>query len=126
MPILRSAKAAKRSGLTQALAAMEDLWGPIAASEWHSTPCVTGRPATEADVKAGSAVFYVQGDSAAAPMDLPCCAIQSLEDGSAERVIVIQAELAPHGKIFGVRPLTGGNGICTATELRLLPTGFGT
>ena len=104
---------------------MENLWGPISKNEWRTTPCVTGRPATEADVKAGSAVFFVQGDSAVSPMDLPCCAIQSLEDGSEEPVIVIQAELAPHGTIYGVRPLNGGNGICTATELRLLPTGFG-
>jgi hypothetical protein len=104
---------------------MEDLWGPVVASEWRSVPCVTGRPATEADVKAGSAVFFVQGDSAHTPMDLPCCAIQTHEDGSEEPVVIIQAELGPSGTIFGVRPLSGGNGICTTSELRLIPTGFG-
>ncbi|PPT46268.1 hypothetical protein XarjCFBP7652_17795 [Xanthomonas arboricola] len=57
-------------------------------------------------------------------MALPCCAIQSLEDGSEQPVIVVQAELAPHGIILGVRPLSGGNGICMATEVRLLPAGF--
>ena len=107
-----------------ATATMTDLWGPIPASEWHSTPCIIGRPATEADVAAGTAVFYVPGDSAAAPMRLPCCAIQSLEDGSEQPVIIVQAELAPHGTILGVRLLAGGNGLCMATEIRLLPAGF--
>ena len=103
---------------------MVELWGPILATEWHSTPCVVGRQATEADVAAGSAVFYVPGESAAAAMRLPCCAVQSLEDGSAQPVVIVQAELAPHGTILGVRPLSGGNGICMATEVRLFPDGF--
>ncbi len=103
---------------------MTDLWGPISANEWRSTPCVIGRPATEADVAAGSAVFYVQGDSFASPMHLPCCAIQSLEDGSEQPVVVIQAELANQDTVLGVRPLAGGNGICTVAEVRLLPAGF--
>ncbi len=116
-----------RVGLTQALGAttdMTDLWGPIEASAWRNTPCVVGRPATEADVAAGSAVFYVLGDSVAAPMRLPCCAIQSLEDGSDQSVVVVQAEVAPHGTILGVRPLSGGSCICMAAEIRLLPGGF--
>jgi len=104
---------------------MTDLWGPILASDWRSVPHVAGRPATEADVLAGSAVFYVQGDSAADSISLPCCAIQRLEDGSEQPVIVVQAEIAPYGTIFGVRPLSGGNGICTAAEIQLLPAGFG-
>jgi len=104
---------------------MADHWGSIEASEWRTTPCVVGRPATEADVAAGSAVFYVPGESTAAPMALPCCAIQLHEDGSEQPVVIVQAELAPHGTILGVRPLSGGNGICMATEVRLLPAGFG-
>jgi hypothetical protein len=104
---------------------MADIWGSIAASEWRDTPCIVGRPATEADVAAGSAVFYVPGQSAVAPMALPCCAIQLLEDGSEQPVVIVQAELASHGTILGVRPLSGGNGICMATEVRLLPAGFG-
>ena len=103
---------------------MTDLWGPIQASEWRTVPCITGRPATEADVAAGSAVFYVPGDSAPAPVGLPCCAVQRLEDGSELPVVIIQAELAPHGTLLGVRPLAGGNGICMATEVQLLPSGF--
>jgi len=103
---------------------MTAIWGPISASEWRNTPCIVGRPANESDVVAGSAVFYVPGNSAAAPMDLPCCAIQSLEDGSEQPVVIVQAELAPHGIVLGVRPLSGGNGICMATEVRLLSAGF--
>jgi hypothetical protein len=57
-------------------------------------------------------------------MHLPCCAIQSLEDGSRQPVVVIQAEFANQDTILGVRPLTGGNGICTIAEVRLLPAGF--
>ena len=100
---------------------MAELWGPIAASEWRGVPCTVGRPASEADVATGSAVFYVQGASTAASMSLPSCAIQSLEDGSEQPVVIIQAELAKDTIVFGVRPLSGGNGVCTAAEVRLLP-----
>ena len=105
---------------------MENLWGPISAHEWRNVPCVSGRPATEADVAAGSAVFYVPTGSAAATMQLPCCAILSQEDGSKQQVVVIQAELAPRGDgtVLGVRPLGGGNAICTTGEVTLLPSGF--
>ena len=103
---------------------MSELWGPISASDWRGTPHISGRPATEADVAAGLAVFYVPGESAAAPMSLPCCAYQLLEDGTEQSVVVIQAELAPQGTLLGVRFLTGGNGICLATEVQLLPDGF--
>ena len=125
---LHASAAPPQVGLTQALGAaakMTDLWGPIEANDWRHTPCTIGRPATEADVAAGSAVFYVSGDSAAASMALPCCAMQSLEDGSEQAVIIIQAEISPDGTILGVRPLTGGNGICMTTDIRLLPAGFG-
>ena len=103
---------------------MSELWGSISASDWRNTPYIAGRPATEVDVAAGIAVFYVPGASSAASMPLPCCAYQQLEDGTEQPVVVIQAEVAPHGTILGVRPLTGGNGICLATEIRLLPDGF--
>ena len=103
---------------------MSERWGPISGSDWRNVPCVVGLAATEADVLAGAAVFYVQDASVADPMSLPCCAIQRLEDGSEQPVVVVQAEAAPYGTIFGVRPLSGGNAICTAAELQLLPAGF--
>jgi hypothetical protein len=103
---------------------MTELWGKISASDWRNTSCIVGRPATEADVAAGFAVFYVQGNSVAAPMSLPCCAIQALEDGSEQPVVIVQAEIAPHGTILGVRPISGGNGICMDSEVRLLTDWF--
>lgn len=103
---------------------MTHLWGPIDPSQWRAVPCVVGRRATEEDVVAGRAVFYVQGYSEAAQFNLPCCGLQLLEDGSEEPVIVIQAERAPYGIILGLRPLNGGNSVCMETDVRLLPLGF--
>ena len=103
---------------------MTDLWGPILASDWRRTPHVSGRAATEADVIAGLAVFYVAGESLPVAMDLPCCAIQALDDGSKQSVVIVQSELGPNGTLLGVRPLSGGNGICMATDVQLLPDGF--
>ncbi len=103
---------------------MTNLWGPISANEWRTVPCVVGRPATEDDVLAGRAVFYVQGHSDSEQFSLPCCGFQLLEDGSEEPIVVVQSERTPHGVILGVRPLTGGNSVCMATEVRLLPLGF--
>lgn len=102
----------------------ENLWGPVAADQWRATPCISGCAATEADVQAGRAAFFVPGDSLPAAVPLPCCARQSLEGGGTQRVVVIQAEVAPYGIVVGVRPLEGGNGVCTLDELELLPSGF--
>jgi hypothetical protein len=103
---------------------MTEHWGAISAGEWRTVPCTIGRAATQADVEAGTAVFYVQGESEAAPITLPCCAVQTLDDGTQKSVVVVQAELGPRGVILGVRPLTGGNAVCMATEVQFLPTGF--
>lgn len=103
---------------------MTNLWGPIDTTQWRAVPCIVGRSATEEDVAAGQAVFYVHGYSEAVQFNLPCCGFQLVEDGSEEPVIVIQAERSPHGVILGVRPLGGGNSVCMETEVRLLPVGF--
>jgi hypothetical protein len=97
---------------------MKDLWGPIDASEWHEVPALSGRVATEEDVRRGTAAFFIEGESTPHPMPLPFCAIQTLEDGQRVRVVVIQAE-ACSGVIVGVRYLNGGNGVCTLEELEL-------
>ena len=99
---------------------MTDLWHSIFESEWRNTPCVVGRVATESDVKAGRAVFYVKGASSPAPMRLPHCAIQTRSDGSTIKVVVVQAEYADNQTLLGVRPLAGGNGICLLQEVELL------
>jgi hypothetical protein len=104
---------------------MSELWGPIAPGEWRSVPCTTGRVATDADMKAGRAVFHIRGESAPVPMEIPCCAVQVLEGGAEQPVVVVQAEKCAPGIVFGVRPLSGGNGVCMEGEVRLLQSGFG-
>jgi len=101
-----------------------ELWGPIDVSRWRETPCISGRLATEADVKEGRAAFYLGGDPTTLktiPIKLPACAILRDADAKTETaVIVIQAEETPKMKIIGYRPIDGGNGICTIGELEFL------
>lgn len=96
---------------------MSDLWESIDVSRWRETPATVGRVATEDDVKSGNAVFYVNGASRHVDMRLPRAAIQHFENGSSQRVVVIQAEYGPSGIILGVRPLDGGNGVCVEDEV---------
>jgi hypothetical protein len=103
---------------------MEDLWGPIEVQQWRNTPCVQHRQATEQDVREGRAVFHVGGAVEVAEIPLPACGYQRMDDGSEQPVVVVQAEVLPDGTLFGVRPLSGGNGICFANEVRLLSGGF--
>jgi hypothetical protein len=98
---------------------MPDLWDQVLETEWRSTPYIAGRQATGADVLAGIAVFFVQGQSTAAELDLPCLGTQRREDGTETRVIVVLAEHAPSCVILGVRYLTGGNGVCSMSEVEL-------
>ena len=88
---------------------MSDLWGPVSKTEWQATPCIVGRPATEADVLAGAAVFFIDGESQAEHIPLPRLALQRMEDDTEVPVVVIQAERGPSGIILGVRYLIGGN-----------------
>ena len=92
--------------------------------KWKDTPCVSGRLATEQDVKEGRAVFYISGDrSELKPIkiSLPACAIHhDLQSKKATPVILIQAEETPKVKAIGFRFLSGGNGVCTLAELEIL------
>jgi len=102
--------------------AQDKLWGPIDMNHWKATPCVSGRLATERDVKEGRAVFYIEGDETTLkPMalSLPTCAILR-EEKKETPVIVIQAEETPKSKTMGVRFLGGGNGVCTLEDLEIL------
>ena len=103
---------------------MRELWGSIDPLKWRDTPCVVGRCATEEDVAAGCAVFYVPSGSVAADLVIPSCALQSLDDGSELPVVIIQAETIPTGTALGVRPLCGGNSVCLLSEVRILLDGF--
>lgn len=102
---------------------MSDQWGPLDAADWRSTPAIVGRSATEADVAAGIAVFYVPSGSKPHSISLPACAVHhDAESGRATPVIVIQAEVAPDGGdvVLGVRPLDGGNMVCMLSEVVFL------
>jgi hypothetical protein len=101
----------------------DPLWGPIEISRWAAVPATVGRVATEPDVKAGRAVFYLKNpeEIGAEPLALalPCCAILKTEkEGSP--VVIIQAEKAEPKKYIGYRDLVGGNGICTLEEVEIL------
>jgi hypothetical protein len=99
---------------------MPDHWGPIELTKWQELPCISGRPATEADIAEGRAVFAVPTGSAASNIRLPFCAYQKLETGERVLVIAIQAEEAKGQTVVGVRYLEGGNGVCTLSELELV------
>jgi hypothetical protein len=102
--------------------AQDKLWGPIDMKSWKATPCVSGRLATEQDVKGGRATFYIEGDRTTLKpiaLLLPACAILR-EEKKETPVIVIQAEETPKSKTVGVRFLEGGNGVCMLEELELL------
>jgi len=110
-------------------AEQEDPWGRILLGNWRETPCLHRRVATEDDVKAGRAVFYLDlsegQESHPGALNLPHCAVLHDEDGRATPVIVIQVEESDtHSgsvEVFaGYRPLTGGNGICMLQQLELL------
>jgi hypothetical protein len=104
----------------------DDLWGPIDMARWTRTPCVSGRLATEKDVKEGRAAFCIEGGVDASPatdVELPALGIQVDEDSGEELpVVVIQAEIVDGECLFGVRYVDGGNGVCTPEEIRLQPT----
>jgi hypothetical protein len=100
-----------------------DPWGPLDPAAWQSVPHLRGQLASQADVQAGRAVFYLDAeDGRCAPADvaLPACAIQTLDDGQERPVIVIQAEVLGENTIVGVRYLEGGSGVCFAAEVEFL------
>ena len=93
---------------------------PIEIAKWRATPAVEGRAATDIDVKAGRAVFAVDGEPV--DLDLPACAIVREEGvGEATPVIVIQAERIEDGSVaVGYRLLDGGCGIASLEDVELL------
>ena len=106
------------------MASEPTLWGPVELKQWCETPCISGRLATEDDVKSGRAVFYVGNASEigahSADIDLPRCAIVTDDDGTKIPVVVIQSEKAEDKHYIGYRPIHGGNGICLIHEVELL------
>jgi len=103
----------------------EEPWGEIDIQQWQTLPHVTSRLASEADVKDGRAVFYLGNADqiVTAPYDvgLPHCALLvDEESGEKIPVIIVQAERAGEVILVGYRFLTGGNGMCTLSEIELL------
>jgi len=97
------------------------MWGSIDMKVWDKTPCISGRIATEEDIKNGIAVFMIPDGSIPCDTDLPICAIHTdKETGERTPVIVIQAEQINNSITLGVRYLDGGNGVCTLNEVELL------
>ena len=97
------------------------MWEAIEAGQWKQTPCLKGRPATEADIENGIAVFSIPSGSEAYNIDLPVCVILiDEESGGRTPAITIEAECADDGVFLGVRYIEGGNGVCTIKGVEFL------
>ncbi|MCJ8273616.1 MAG: hypothetical protein MJK04_29980 [Psychrosphaera sp.] len=97
------------------------MWEPFAPEDWESLPCISGRVATEEDVKNGIAVYFIPINSFPSNAILPTCVIQ-INDETGQRIpaVVIQAEQAGETVSLGLRYLDGGNGICGLNEVEIL------
>ena len=104
---------------------MEDpLWGPIDRARWRLVPHMDATLATEADVEAGRAVFFLGNldEVSARPSSTPLPALAFWHDpdlGVHRPVVVIQIELGQK-KLAGIRFLEGGNGVCLLEELEMI------
>ncbi len=96
-------------------------WAPLPAKGF-----VSGRPATDEDVKAGNAVFVLKayGTYFGRPMNvtIPQYAYFTKLGEKPEPVIVVQAEIGKGIKLFGVRDFEGHAGTARDYEIRLLGT----
>jgi len=96
--------------------------GPIHPGNWREVPVTRGRVATEEDVRAGCAVFYLENaDSIGAlPISLPLPSLAKFLDVNIEvPVVIIQAEEAEGRTYIGFRFLEGGNGLASREEIKL-------
>ena len=101
-----------------------ELWGPVDCDRWQEIPCLIGRFATEYDVRAGRAVFFLGTPEEIgvrfADIGLPHCAVLTNDDGEQVPVIIIQSEQAGDKHYVGYRSLEGGNGVAFRQEVQLL------
>jgi hypothetical protein len=102
----------------------DDLWGAVDRARWRLVPHMGGTLATEGDVEAGRAVFFLGNvdETPARPstMRLPALALWPDPDlGSHRPVIVIQVEVGQQ-EVAGIRFLEGGNGVCLLEELEII------
>lgn len=96
----------------------------IELDHWKDVPCLTDRVATEEDVRAGRAIFYIRPLNNISvrfeDIGLPHCAIFKDENEHQYPVVVVQSELAGDIHYVGFRFLERGNGIGFRTEVELL------
>jgi hypothetical protein len=102
-----------------------NLWGEFSPSAWQSVRFVAGRLATEDDVRAGCAVFYLgnaeQHGGRPYLMTLPQCALwKQSGDETAVPGVIVQAEAGDGQVLVGFRPLAGGNAIALLSEFELV------
>jgi len=97
--------------------------------DWPPLPqkgFISGRPATDEDIKAGSAVFVLRayGTYFGKPMNvvIPQYAYFTKRGQKPVPVIVIQAEIGKAIKLFGVRDFDGQTATARDYELQLLGT----
>jgi hypothetical protein len=96
---------------------------PIKLKNWKATPKITGRIATEKDVKNGNAIFYIKNNANQIPNDLnlPMLAYLNNDDEKSKKlVVVIQVEPSIKGNVVGYRNPEGGSGACLFNELKFL------
>jgi hypothetical protein len=85
---------------------------------------ITGRVATEADIKRGDAVFLslIDGkpDGAPAAIPVPQYAYLVGQDGRRRPVVVVQAQTNARGTFLGMRDVKGEEYVATREEVVLL------
>lgn len=93
------------------------MWDAIEIEDWKTVPYLSGRVATERDVKDGRAVFYVPSGSEPYETELPLFALQTEENSNMKIPCkAIQIENTHEGTAVGVRYFDGGNGVGMANE----------
>ena len=92
------------------------MWNKVKLENWKEVPFISGRVATEKDIKNEMAVFCIPSGSEAYETELPLFVVQKMESGERTPCIVIQIENSPEGTFVGVRYFDGGNGVGTPNE----------
>ena len=98
-----------------------------ADASWPALPksgFITGRVATEADIKRGDAVFLslIDGKPEGAPAAIPIPQYAYLigQDGKRRPVVVVQAQTNERGTFLGMRDVKGEQYVATREEVLLL------
>jgi hypothetical protein len=101
------------------LGAAPSAWPPLPTSGF-----VSGRVASEDDLKRGNAVYFslIDGKPSGKPaqMQVPQFAYLIEEDGNRRPVVVVQAEIVDGRTILGMRDVNGHEYVATEPEVELL------